>query len=387
MSTNPVHNDNVYYNIQLTNNDETGRLFEARYQSEQTQVLLDNPSEFYLTIARFSVPGRNIPLMVFEVQDNQPDPNLGVYSVTLTFGADDYQTFTIYIPHVLNVPVPPSPIPVQIRSPYYYMFAYQNMIEFLNTALLTSFNALKAAHPGVVSTEAPYFIYNDSKISLVMPYSYITDNIDIYFNLATLQLFEAFEGFFIGANQPNGKNWRLSKFFNDNGYAKPGGVIPVPPLTPQYLIYVPEYINFRMWSVLNSLVFTTTALPINGEIQPAVVSIEQISTGATEFRSILTDFQPDLTFPGTGRTQLQYFPQGPYRLLDLTSTQPLRRVDIQVFWADRNNNLYPINLTFTESLSIKLLFIRKSTYKGDINATQSYPQSVSRGGVQYRMAY
>lgn len=380
-------NDNIYYNIQLTNDNVNGsingELPQARFYAEQTLPILDNPSEYYLTIARFSISGTLIPLMFFKVQEGQPNPDLGVYSVTLRYNAsgNDYQEFTIYIPYNTALPIPPAPIPTQAKVPYYFIYTYQQMIIILNNAFAAAMTALLAGEgllPG--SIEPPYFVYDASQneVDLIVPYDIITNNISIFFNVPTLNLFVSFTGFFRGVTQPNGTVFELDLWENDNGYAKPGGTIPAPPANPDYLIYHPEFVDFNPWSVLNSLVFTTTSLPIHGEVQPSNTNIESTQSGQTSFRQILQDFQPDLTEPGTSTTRLNYFPQGPYRLVDLTSTSPLRRIDLQVFWSDKDNNLYPVLITFGEYVSVKLLFIRKSTYNQNMNTMQNYPQGIDR---------
>ena len=65
------------------------------------------------------------------------------------------------------------------------------------------------------------------------------------------------------------------------------------------------------------------------------------------------------------KANLQYYAQGPYRLVDLNSNIPLNKFDVQIFWSDQRNNLYPLYISYGQEVSIKFLFVKKSVYKSD----------------------
>ncbi len=111
------------------------------------------------------------------------------------------------------------------------------------------------------------------------------------------------------------------------------------------------------------MVFLTSTLPIQNEYIPATAINTSSNSGFAAYRPIITDFVPDLNLAGDTRTRFNYFPQGPYRLITLKSNEPLRRIDLQVFWQDQYQNLYPLSIACNESDTIKIMFIRKSLVK------------------------
>lgn len=82
--------------------------------------------------------------------------------------------------------------------------------------------------------------------------------------------------------------------------------------------------------------------------------------GTTNFQSILTDYQPTITTGYDVRSYYQYAPQSEYRLVSLNGTDPLKTLDLQIYWQDKIGNIFPLYLNPQESASIKLLFRKKS---------------------------
>jgi len=59
----------IYYNINFDNPTSLLKPIQARFEENRVQPLLDNPSDFYLTIARFELIADYIPLGVIEISD------------------------------------------------------------------------------------------------------------------------------------------------------------------------------------------------------------------------------------------------------------------------------------------------------------------------------
>ena len=78
---------------------------------------------------------------------------------------------------------------------------------------------------------------------------------------------------------------------------------------------------------------------------------------------ILTDFVPNISAAaGESRSIAYYVPTSQYRLVDLISTNPLQKIDIRIFWEDRDGNLYPLEISIFQQASLKLGFFKKSLY-------------------------
>jgi hypothetical protein len=372
--------DNIYYNIEINNILTSGtenNQIPAQYFENTSQAILTDPSQYYLTIARFSVPGSSIPIFIMDIINNQANPNLTPYIVCLSYDGNDYPVNIIYYP--LNTALAPTTaIPQQqVNNSYYYVYSYDHMIQMINTALATSFSQLKTANPGAPPTQPPFFIYDPETqlISLIVQKEYyydgMTATIDIYTNANLLNTYlESISAIFYGFNQPNGKDFKyIIDLKYNNGYPaanNPATIVNryyTPGTTsmqlPTYLMYTQEYSMIQYWNSFKNIVFISGTIAVQGEYIPQKINQPTTSQGAVSFRPILTDFQPDLETPGAGRTIMQYYPQGPYRLVDLVSTQPMNKIDISIFWQDKDDDLWPIYLNTNQSASVKLLFIRK----------------------------
>lgn len=358
--SNPTHSDNIYYNVQLSNNSNEGKLLNVSFSANQTEPLLTHPNEFFLTIARFSISGLSIPNIYFETQPDQSNPDLGVYTITLQHSPSgtNYTVPITYIPQN-NYPVPTAPF--NKIDPYFFIYSYQDFLDLFNNALQVAFTNLAASHV-IVSTKAPYFIYKNGRISLIVENSYIADGIFIFMNVPSYTLFNSLKGFVNGFNTPNPDLYfRFIPYYLDNAYTENGAIPPNPPLPTTLLEFQLEYRNYQVFSAMKSLVITTN-MPINSELKPSIVNLGETQPGKQSFQNVLTDFVPDITQEGSEREQLIYVPSAEWRLIDLKSTAPLREVNLQVFWSDRNDRLFPLQLAFGQSASIKILFIKKDRY-------------------------
>lgn len=367
--------DNIYYNIEINNVLSSGTensQVPAQYFENTSQSVLTDPSQYYLTIARFSVPGSAIPIFIMDIINNQANPNLTPYIFCLSYAGNDYPVNIIYYP-LNNSSAPTTAIPAQqVNSNYYYVYSYDHMIQMINIALADSFSQLKTANPGAPPSRPPFFTYDavTQLISLVVQNEYyydgITPTIDIFLNANLLNTYlESISAYFYGYNQPNGKDFKFiidAKYNNgytngtNNKYYVPSDV---PATLPHYLVYTQEYSMIQYWNSFKNIVFISGTIAVQGEYIPQKKNPNSSSQGAVSFRPILTDFQPDLETPGSGRTIMQYFPQGPYRLVDLVSTQPMNKIDISIYWQDKDDDLWPVYLNTNQSASVKLLFIRK----------------------------
>ena len=125
-----------------------------------------------------------------------------------------------------------------------------------------------------------------------------------------------------------------------------------------------------LWSPIDSIVFTSTLLPLQNEQTAPPNALGSRNTGnstatsQSAFSPIITDVSLDLsTDPTAYRKMIYYAPSAEYRMADFqNSKQDIRNIDIQVFWKNRlDNQLYPVSMFNLSSVSFKLMF-RKKTY-------------------------
>ena len=388
-----VDDDHVYYNILIPHNptSSTGGLPPnlATFEENRVQPILDKPSDYYLAVTRFLVPGGTIPIFIFRVNPYpNTDINQGIYSVTLSWNGNDVQQYVEYQTNAsnntsYNVPfaqIPPalsSSNPNQTLSNYYYVFSYQEMLDMVNTAISNALYTLINTYGAPSDAVAPYFIYNPqtqlfSLISQIKYFDEATANgglgnlptISLYVNLPLFRLFDGIEVISEGYNVTNNKYIRyVIKNNNNNFYF---GNSNAAPTTYPYLYYQmsQEYPTIVNWNSLQSIVFTSVSLPSRSEYIPGTTSAGSVGlsqSGNNNFRQIITDFQVLQDLGGSARTVIQYFPQSPYRYVDLLSNDPLRKLDITVWWSDTDNNLYPVTVPTGGVVTIKMLFIKKSS--------------------------
>ncbi len=325
------HVDNVYYNAELYNPINSTELLPAEYSETRNQPIIQGVgSDYYVSVIRFNIPSTVIP--IFSFQPVSAGSATGIYTVTLRHGGVDYQTNVIFTPRGAGID--------------YQVYAFQHFLDMINTALATSFASI--APPPATATEAPYLTYDavTSLISLHVQKAYITDNIQLFMNWSLFSFFQSWPIIFNGYNnQPNGKDAEIIiADYNNN----------TDPADPTYFIFQQEEVSLNLWYDIRKIVITTNSLQVQREYIAS-----QDENGNPIFLPILTDFTP--TFDkNNALTQFQYFPSGPYRLTDINSNEPIRKIDFQVFWEDKFRNLHKIALEPSQTLNIKLLFMRKT---------------------------
>jgi len=399
--------DIIYYNIVMTGNPNIP-LTQAIYEEIRTQPVIDNPSEYYLSVVRFSIDG-DIPIFICPVIPNPLNPldvNYTPFAITLSYGGVNYTSNLIYIPST-DAPAPqvPTSTTQDVTSTYYYIYYYTTFVQMINNAINTAFSALILANPGLSpNVEAPYFQYEpDSRVI-----SYVTQNIDnplipgtniymtqfgvngkpivspqpngtiyVYVNDKLLTYVDGIENF---EYRLSNKNLILVRDLKNNYYYPPingldniatqskisfTAITDTYSASPKWFKLTQQYNMISKWNSLSNIVFLTNNLPVNKEFIPASSIIGVTSQSNTSFRQILTDFCPILENAGDSRSRFNYFPQGPYRLIELNSTDSIRVIDLRIFWEDHLQNLYPLFITYGSCNNIKLMFIKKSLVKSN----------------------
>ena len=78
--------DNVYYDLVFTNlkSDKTEPI-QIQFNENRAKSILSNTGEYDLSIVRFSIDTQTLPLWIPEIQSNQSDRDLTIYSVSLSY--------------------------------------------------------------------------------------------------------------------------------------------------------------------------------------------------------------------------------------------------------------------------------------------------------------
>ena len=78
--------DNVYYDLVFTNlkSDKTEPI-QIQFNENRAKSILSNTGEYDLSIVRFSVDTQTLPVWIPEIQSNQSDRDLTIYSDSLSY--------------------------------------------------------------------------------------------------------------------------------------------------------------------------------------------------------------------------------------------------------------------------------------------------------------
>ena len=406
----PFH---IYLDLEVRNDDTVtaGRAPPPlSFEETRTQPFLDgDASEYFCTIARFTLQtGNSLPLFIPIIDTTQVPPppglvptyapqNKTIYTITLWEQPNPSDPAAaricltqpvIYEPHDQTLPLPSPPYGRQdLSSEYYYMRSYQDFINMINKTLL----ALSAQLPlpnGVLSHYNPLYMEWDTSSCTATLYadSYYFDlngafnpaaggtgrprKFEIYFDARLYQLFSTLNATYVGnTSTPHPfMEYRLDVFGtpsnttrisqnNSNG-------------DPLYSIALSQEVStIAVWSPVESIVFTSSSLPIHPALSsaPKVISAGECSitgSGTPNLANVLTDFQIAVSPTNQYRPEISYTPQGEYRLIDMFSNRNLSRVDLLVYWRDKQGQLHPLLLYPGCSASVKLLFRHKGFYLG-----------------------
>jgi hypothetical protein len=145
-NTDPNH---LYYDLQLLNNDTVGagEILPVRFTETRTSTILANPSEYFLSIQRFSLDTPSLPLFLPEVEtrkelyfNESDDPNQLVYKMAVyKWGSSTqplYRSVEYSNQYDVTVPIPTPPFTNETLSdPYYFVYQYRDFIDMLNVTL------------------------------------------------------------------------------------------------------------------------------------------------------------------------------------------------------------------------------------------------------------
>jgi hypothetical protein len=370
--------DHVYVNMYAPGNTPITSVYkyalEAKAAETRSEPIVDNPSEYYLSLIRFSIPLTLVPISIIGIQA-QPAPsnvNLTTYSVNIR-GPDgiDHQTFLLWTPEdtTIAVPVPPGgAIPPGFSEQffqYYSLFSYQHFVDMINTALQTSFTAASAgAGWPAAATLAPWFSFDPvtQQCSLSAQNAYAStivppNHIDVFFNDELMEFFQStFQTIYNGHATAGGSDYTM--IIKDNGFNRLVNVPnnPPPAAASAGLEMKQEFAAVILWTDFVGIQIQTGGVPVSPEFagSPGTGSANDAK------RPILTDFIPISNGSGVDlRTFLVYVPQSEYRLSDLVGTSPINRIDIQVFWLDDLGGLHPIYVTHNTAVNVKFMFRKK----------------------------
>ena len=354
----------------------------------------------------------NVNLTVYSVQ-----LNVAYYSSGVKYATSDPQ-FIIWAPENLDsaTAVPTGPVVTQSDSAYYYCYSYNHWVVLVNRALQTAYTQLQTNITAVgaytLQSACPTVEYDEisglfsfyttagttnsawgtmaekapTEANLtaagLLPSTAATEFMFVGYNLNFEGLMTNFDTQYYGYNQTawetgaNTASTSTQLYLPENTLIvrnKTGTNIlnQIDPTTG--VAYSAPRIRFvttqdfistdTLWSPVQSIVLTTNLIPTRNEFVSAPIVLgtgNVVSQGTSSFQTVLLDFYDDKDVAHSWRGELTYKPSAEFIPVSLSPTHgEIKSVDFIVSWRNRlTNQLVPLRLYNTSSISVRLLFRR-----------------------------
>ncbi len=415
----------IYYEVLVSNkNTSSTAPLPLTYLETRNSPYLNNPSEYNLTIVRFTLDTPSLPVFIptmdltnsGNINPNSSAPQPTIYSITLTYTDPTSgtlysggQTYINWIPEIQQASITPNnTTTVQDNStPYYYCYSYQWWIMLCNEAFQNAYNSLQdvvaTAGLQLPSNYAPFFVWDSVNgiatmnadvgslaggyLTLSSLYGYTVPTatlsnvglnsatygqISICFNSAMYQLFNSFPSIAYGygssinfnGTEVLGGNVQIPVFTyaGQNSVSEPLNPFHTAPETPVYFAQIAqEYSTVPMWNPIMGIVFTSSTIPV----QPMNVGTPFVYNGDTLIQtgnnSNISAIVTDFQSSNNDyRGFINYTPTGQYRLIDLFGNKPLTQLNFTVFWKSRTGQLFPFYLVSGASAQVVFGFFKKA---------------------------
>ena len=371
-----------YVDCELINNSNSLIPQPIIYSQLKTANIIDNCADYYLSIIKWS-SNSNLPVLVPSMKLS-PTPQLyngqtnyfisigvGTNLSNTVFGTANNVLYTSQHPWTTNPQYNPINQADIYNNPYYYVYSVQSFLDDVNVTLEGVFSAAKLLHPTVfINAIAPRFIWDSTinKICLLITDEFVADtNIVsttskgfIQFNSELFTLFNTFDYEQISVD---GYVFSLSSKYGLDSYQTSN-----PNDTAKSIIvnkYYQASSSVPLWSPVDSIVFSTTQIPVEFSQTGVPVYLGQNvisnSNAIQNNNCILTDFTvPMDTGLEYNFSTIVYYPQSEYRLVDLLGNAPLTFLNLIVSWRDKVGLTHQLLLKNGQSAKIKILLRKRN---------------------------
>jgi len=132
---------------------------------------------------------------------------------------------------------------------------------------------------------------------------------------------------------------------------------------------IQEYTSITSFTSINAIIIRSTKLPVRKENFPGnshpylLYDNNRTSESYVNMNAfpIISVYYPTTNKAGDFRSKIIYSTDSieDGTTMDLIGDSELRDIDVQVFWTDNYNNIYPLSLFPGKQISMRLCFIKK----------------------------
>lgn len=429
MSSSP---DNIYLDLSTVNSDNLGGGVKRslQFNENRTNPILNNPSNYFLSVVRFSVdtPGVSLPLFIPKllIDGVNDDVNRTCYTITLTMHSNGVLNNVltgnvIWSPEDKSASAPKNTILINpttsqpyistqdITTGYYSAYSARWWLACINSTLNSlwiqtgsvspSPTFIIDAHTNLISLITPNVTasamdYPDDTLNGIGPsptYTispiYLNSNViyNLWFNEPMYNLLCSLPSVYYGntLNQTNFDN-NSNSIINGRYYLFNYLITPInyneqniitlntPP--QKWVSTTSEYSPVPMWNPIQSVLFSSSLLPVytNNSSPPSVFNSNTydstfINNGQNSNKdNSISDIQVGLVSGSEYKPNILYVPSSQYRLIDLLGTNPIFQVSFEISWKTKFGQVLPFRLSSQCGANLKILFVRKRMYLANL---------------------
>lgn len=307
-------------------------LKQAIYSETSTAPILQNSSEWSLSVVRFNLTTNEMPVYVFE---DVPGSGLFKYKVILEVGG-------------LRVEAPIDFNLAGSQSPYegtFAFYSYNGILDSINTAYVAAYLVIQAQYilqvgpwPATFPTQAPRVrLLPGNSTQIFFEPAYHLNSFGIGVNPALLNKMGSFS-WAVDTAAPYDALLDISdKVWNHVTYD-----------SIDYLFAQEPGLSIQNWNSVRQIVFKTS-IPVESEFR---------SGQNVEKDQVLTDF--DLTGVIDG-TDINFFPTGPLREYPMYNRSALYELSLRILWRGRDGVDHKWLLGPEDVATMKIQFHRRHT--------------------------
>lgn len=339
--------------------------------SPPPDVLINNPTGSNTTDASGTITLQSTTTTQLIRQTNSTVTHLWPAGEQITVVSTPYNLSLEYQGSFFSALVVPTPPTILFN---YLVFSIQEYLDAVNNAFEQAFTALKAAFPGFPGSHPPYVYYNPVQrlFGIVAEYGCWQNNNPaggiIYLGFV---LYRFFQNFIVFGQLLNTPGFPAAGFAIDIASLGASAAFPSGNLftvaigaDPYNNVAAYEALNqleqsssLCQWNHIEKLLIVSGSLPVQYEYLATAPSIGGTNIqSSSNFQAILVDFI--VSEIGIDRCEAIYNAD-PYRLIDLRGNSPLRSLDLQILYQDRELRNYPLLISPGDYAEVKLLFRKK----------------------------